>query len=608
MELFRFEKLRPYQSQIINDIRTAISSGRSIIVSAPTGVGKTDAALSAALSVALESNRDIFFLTPKISQHKIAIDVLRGINQKFGLDVKFSDIVGKRNLCTNPDTNGIESESFYKECEKLVKNGKCPYYSAFKNLSGELPEEIIEASNRGHNALFDRCFKYGICAYEANAQIAKYSKVVIADYAHVLNPSIYNSFIRKIAHKLEGSIVIWDEAHNIIDLASRYSSTAISTSAIQNAEKELSKIGSNVDLGYLRFAIEKLAKSKLANIDEAFVEKEDMPLEIRENTGEIEKVLMEKGLEYIEKTKAKHTSLMHIAKFLELWGYSGESFVRIISKSGKRIVLSMVSLYPENIVKVFNEAHANIFMSATLNPLSMYKELFNLTDADAKQYGAPFPKSNKAIFIDGSITTKYESRSILEYKKIAQRISEIKASIPGNIAVFFPSFDVLNSTMRYLSNASVFVQRRSMGSIETERVLEDFRKSSDSMLLGVMGGSLSEGIDYPGNLLKGIVIVGVPLSKPSLETRARINYYDKRFNGKGLEYAYIAPAVVKGIQAAGRAIRSETDKAVIVFMDKRYKWRAYYNTIQGADVYSGDDYISKIREFWSRAQISVMPK
>ncbi|MGC8652059.1 MAG: ATP-dependent DNA helicase [Candidatus Micrarchaeia archaeon] len=608
MELFRFEKQRQYQGQMISDIYAAVSSGRSIIVDAPTGVGKTDAALSAALRAALEKNLNIFFLTPKISQHKIAVEVLLGINEKFGIGIKFSDIVGKRNLCTNPDVNGIESEAFYSQCDRLVKNGRCPFFSAFRNSSGNLPSDVIGAASVGHNQLLNASYDHGLCAYEAATYLAKQSRVIIADYAHILSPSVRSAFLKKTAHRLSDSIVIWDEAHNIIDLASKYTSTSITTSAIDGASRELDKIGSQVDLGYMRFALEKLSGAKLSRQGEAFAEKGDMPKEIMENAEEIEKTLLEQGLEYIEKAKAKRSSLLHLARFINVWKNADESFVRIISRSGRGAKLSVLSLYPESIVSTFKEAHANVFMSATLAPIGMYKELFGLADADAKQYGSAFPPSNKAIFIDDSITTKYESRSVQEYKKIAQRLAEIKEAIPGNMAVFFPSFDVLNSTMRYMRDASIYVQRRSMSNVEAERMLEEFKKSSDSMLLGVMGGSLSEGIDYPNNVLKGVVMVGVPLSKPSLEVNARIGYYDKKFRGKGLEYAYITPAVVKGIQAAGRAVRSETDRAVLVFMDKRYRWRIYYPAMQNAYVYAGRDYISKIKEFWLRAHMSAAPK
>ncbi|MEM0149458.1 MAG: helicase C-terminal domain-containing protein, partial [Candidatus Micrarchaeaceae archaeon] len=350
------------------------------------------------------------------------------------------------------------------------------------------------------------------------------------------------------------------------------------------------------------------AQKKLYNAREAFVLQEDMPEEISSNAEAIVKELDDKGLEYIERSKARRSSILHVARFIGAWKNSSHSSTRILSKEAKSIKLSIISLYPESVAGTLNDSYANIFMSATLTPLRMYKELFGLGDAVVKQYGTSFPMSNKLIFIDDSVTTKYESRTISEYKKIAQKVSEIKRAIPGNIAVFCPSFEMLNSIMRYISDESVYVQRRSMGSVELEGVLEKFNRSSNSILFGVMGGSMSEGIDYKDNVLKGIIIVGVPLSKPSLEISARIEYYNRKFNGRGMEYAYIAPAVIKGIQAAGRAIRSETDKAVIIFMDRRYKWRIYSPAINNDRIKESSDYIGAIRDFWARDQTIVKPK
>ncbi|MGC9190324.1 MAG: ATP-dependent DNA helicase [Candidatus Micrarchaeia archaeon] len=597
MEFFRFDKPRAYQDKAIEDIYDAISSGKSILMSAPTGIGKTDAAISAALRCAMEKGLDIIFLTPKISQHRIVVESLNGVNQKFGLGIKFIDMVGKRNLCTNPDVNMLESEAFYKTCEKLTKSGKCPFFSNFQNIKENMPESVTSASSYGHNELFKKCFESGICAYEATAELSKSAKVVIADYAHVLNPSISKRFLRKIEHKLENSIVIWDEAHNIIEHASRYLSSSISSFGINAASKELAQVGSKIDLGYLQFSLGKLAERKLNNAKESFLQKDDLA-EITNNAEAAIKQLEEAGIEYIEKTKAKRSYLLHIARFIESWISSDESFARIISKSNKAIKVSLVSLYPESAPQIFEEAYANVFMSATLTPLRMYQQFFGISNSVIKQYGTPFPSSNRLVCIDDSVTTKYKSRSIEEYKRIAERISKVKSAIPGRIAVFFPSFEVLNSTLRYMKGVEVHIQHPSMSSAEIETLLSSFKKSSDSMLFGVLGGSLSEGVDYPKNMLKGVIIVGVPLPKPDLEITAKINYYDKKFGGKGVEYAYVTPAVIKGIQAAGRAIRSEKDKATIIFMDKRYRWSTYYPSMQGL-IASGSDYISKIREFWS---------
>ncbi|MGV8171670.1 MAG: helicase C-terminal domain-containing protein, partial [Candidatus Woesearchaeota archaeon] len=111
---------------------------------------------------------------------------------------------------------------------------------------------------------------------------------------------------------------------------------------------------------------------------------------------------------------------------------------------------------------------------------------------------------------------------------------------------------------------------------EKQEFLQNFSgyRSKGAILNAVITGSFAEGIDLPG-ILKAVVIVGLPLQKPDLETKSLIEYYDKKFN-KGWDYGYLFPAFTKTIQAAGRCIRSETDKGVIIFLDERYGWNNYY--------------------------------
>ena len=151
---------------------------------------------------------------------------------------------------------------------------------------------------------------------------------------------------------------------------------------------------------------------------------------------------------------------------------------------------------------------------------------------------------------------------------------------------------------RYMRYEVKFMQRREMASIETEQMIESFKKEDNNLLFAVMGGSLSEGIDYANNAIKGILIVGIPLEKPSLELTAKIEYLDKRFGMKGREYAYLVPGVVKAVQAAGRAIRSESDRAFIVFMDSRYSWRIYRSVISDfMQVEVSEDCVRRVSSF-----------
>ena len=131
-----------------------------------------------------------------------------------------------------------------------------------------------------------------------------------------------------------------------------------------------------------------------------------------------------------------------------------------------------------------------------------------------------------------------------------------------------------------LSNKPLIIQDSGSDMIEVNSQINRFKLMQDegAVLLGVLGGRFAEGIDLPGKELLGVIIVGIPFGTPNLETKALIQYYDYKFN-KGWAYGYEYPALIKSIQAAGRCIRTETDKGIIVFMDNRYKFPKYLNCI-----------------------------
>ncbi len=605
---FRFNKTRTGQDAMMLDIHTALSEGRSIFINAPTGIGKTDASISACIAFASGKDIPIFFLTPKNSQHKVAVEVLSGLRQKYEWGIKYVDLVGKKNLCVNENVNLMEGEPFYKSCEKLMERKKCSYLNAAR-AAESIDRRLIEASMEGHNALFAESSIKGMCAYEVSTKIAKEADFIIADYAHVLNPFTLKAFANKIGHPIKGAILIWDEAHNIINTASSYLGTSLSTQLVERAAKEVSSINSSMDLGYLDYLMKSLSDSKLKNpnVSEVFIEKKDMPRLIPENTDEICAQLDDAGMEYINSAKAKRSALMQISRFIRSMSSQGDSNVIILSRRGKDLRLSSVCLYPADAIIAMKDAYANVFMSGTLLPLDMHKELLCFPDAVSANYQSPFPKENKLCLIDRSVSTEYTHRTLAQYKQIAQNITDIVANVAGNVAVFFPSFEVLNSVRRHMRYEVKFVQKSGMGSFQVEHMISGFKEGENNLLFAVMGGSLSEGIDYPNNIIKGIIIVGIPLEKPSLELMAKTDYLDKRFRMKGREYAYLIPGVVKAVQAAGRAIRSETDRAFIVLMDRRYSWRTYKSIIANfVQVEESDDCAKRIAAFMKAARASNM--
>jgi DNA excision repair protein ERCC-2 len=186
---------------------------------------------------------------------------------------------------------------------------------------------------------------------------------------------------------------------------------------------------------------------------------------------------------------------------------------------------------------------------------------------------------NRLALVVPRTTTKFAQRSDAQFKAIADHCAKIVNAVPGCVALFFPSYqirDTVNNAFGSLCAKTVFLEQPNMTKEQKQDFLERFKKyqHSGAALLGVAAGSFGEGVDLPG-ILKAVIVVGLPLDRPDLETQQLIEYYDQKF-GKGWDYGYTMPALTKTMQNAGRCIRTETDRGVIVFLDERYAWPRYF--------------------------------
>jgi DNA excision repair protein ERCC-2 len=233
---------------------------------------------------------------------------------------------------------------------------------------------------------------------------------------------------------------------------------------------------------------------------------------------------------------------------------------------------------------VFESVHASILMSGTLYPTKMYADILGISEAQAilKEYTSPFPKENRPVVVTNDLTTVFKKRGSKMYTNIAASIVGITDQIKGNLAVFFQSYKMLSDISDLMSpnlKKHIITEGRDMSKQDKDKIhnmLVRSKKEKGTILLGVMGGSLSEGIDYHENVLESVIVVGLPLAPPSLEVTALQNYYTQKFDEeKGLYYGYINTAMNKVMQAMGRCIRSENDRAVVVLMDERFKLDRY---------------------------------
>jgi DNA excision repair protein ERCC-2 len=195
----------------------------------------------------------------------------------------------------------------------------------------------------------------------------------------------------------------------------------------------------------------------------------------------------------------------------------------------------------------------------------------------------PFPAANRRVVIDASIATTYRQRPA-NYDRIAERLADFADSVPGNCLVLFPSYAFLaevTGRMR-LRVKRVLIQRQADSEQERNLLLQALRSAvfGDVLLAAVAGGVFAEGVDYPGEVLKAVAVVGPCLPAVTLEQQLLKDYYDQRFE-RGFEYSYVVPGMTRVIQAAGRLIRSPQDTGVIALFDQRFLQSPYRHYLPG---------------------------
>ncbi|MBS3149207.1 ATP-dependent DNA helicase [Candidatus Woesearchaeota archaeon] len=592
--LFPYKSLREGQDSFIDEVLNAIKTKTNLMVHAPTGIGKTVAVLAPALRYAIDNNLTIFFLTSRHTQHKIVIETLKEIKKIHNEKFLVADFIGKKNMCSVEGITDFSTRDFYDYCNDVVEKNLCNFFdnSKSKKLKYEresLIDEISKINPLHVEEIVNLSKNRSFCGFEISCDIAKNANVIIADYFHVLNEGIRDALFSKINKTLEKSIIIFDESHNLPDRCRDLMTENLSSNTIDYALREAEKFDFLEHVEFIELLnniYAEIAKEKLLlDEDEVIVTKDDI---ISRISKKIDYFKLINDLEHLSeqvREKQRRSFIGSLANFLKAWINQDEGFIRIMKRGyfvNKKpyTLVSYRCLDPSIVIDpILKKAHSSIFMSGTLRPTSMYKDLLGISNTTVKEYKNPFPESNRLNIIVNSVTTKFTKRSELMYQKIADKCSKIMDSVPGNSIIFFPSYDLLNKVSYFIrSNKKIYYEKPNATNEEKMDLLNEFKLSFlvGASLMAVSSGSYGEGIDLPGNLLKCVVVVGLPLAKPDLETKQLVNYYDKKF-GKGMEYGYLFPALIRCIQNAGRCIRSENDKGVVVFLEERFALPYYKN-------------------------------
>ena len=599
-EYFPYDSVRPHQDQFMRTIFDAVEERRSILIEGSNGLGKTISAISACLPTAIEKDLKILYVARTHRQHDRVIEELRAVFKKH--HVSGISIRGRNQMCLNnfAAKNAYDAKSLMEACEMLKAKGRCPYHKAPEEQTYEYLQLQQQLATRPYTAseIQKVCRRRRVCSYELVKAALADVKVVALSYLYVFDPVIRTAFLKNLDSQLQKIILIVDEAHNLPETAIDISSSSLSLFVIKQAEVEAEKY-KNKQIeefaSFLRKEIEIMTEDiggEQIIAPESIIEiiqkhggianPRDYFEQLHEVGSSIRRSLLAEG-------KNPRSYIHGMSEFLLRWldTLGDDSFINVASsyttrENVKTAKLEIVALDPSKVTSpVLSFTYSNIIMSGTLQPLEAYARITRLPENTVQcVVPSPFPKEHILSRVCLGVSTAMEKRTPVMYQTMIKRITEVVQNTPANTGIFAASFGVLNSLIAEELEAALdkplFYERRGMSSKANEKIVADFKACGEgdgAVFMGVQGGRTSEGVDFPGNQMNSVVIVGVPYAEPTPRVKAQINYYEACFPKMGREYGYVLPAMKRASQAAGRPVRMLEDKGAIVFLDYRFATR-----------------------------------
>jgi DNA excision repair protein ERCC-2 len=483
----------------------------------------------------------------------------------------------------------------------------------------------------------------GLCPYEIMSLYAKGSDVVIVNYSHLFSPDFQDAIFAWLEAEPENVTLIIDEAHNLGNAVRAMNARLLTMRMLDLAGRELEKFEGS--LGQARLSESgqaswrregiKIVRTLLPRLKRFLQSREERLAEgealldsdlfrsfLYQGIGDVDESLgyfSEVAVAVAELKLAEgdrenlqgdlEPNLAQVLLFLRDMerGEEDPAFQRKIGVGGgqrRRAWMAVNNVDPAPVIRrMTDHVHATIMLSGTFSPLEAYELYFLAEEGRAEKLSLPnpFPKENRLLIASEKATTELEKREEAENRReMEEHIRSLIEIVPGNVAVFFTSYPLMNS-YKHLCQASarksgkrLCIEPRSAE--EVPEVLEEFFSLAGrqgGVLLGVCGGKLAEGIDYRGEALIGVAVVGLPLAVYD-DIQKEINaYYTRKYGkAKGMLIAYTLPAMNRGLQAAGRVIRAESERGVLLFCDRRF----------------GNDGLGGVRRFlpgWVREELMV---
>jgi DNA excision repair protein ERCC-2 len=560
---FPHAQFRTGQRTLAESAFKAARLGRCLMAQAPTGIGKTIGTIFPLLKACPVQELDkLFFLTAKSSGRALALDAVGTLRTSDpAMRLRVIELCARDKVCEHPD--------------KACHGDSCPLAQGFYDRLPAARDAAVERPTLTKEALREVAAEHRVCPYYLSQEMARWSDVVVGDYNYFFDTGGLLHGLT-LANQWRVAALV-DEAHNLLDRA-RAMYTAELAQADFRAVRTQAPTSLKKPFDRLHRAWNALGKAQsepyevLAEVPPTFI------TALQEAASAVTDLLADEPTALNADAMRFYFDALHFSHLLESFGPHSLFDVSIdVGLSGgtrRNAVLCVRNVVPAPFLKPrFEATRATVLFSATLTPQHFYADTLGLPDDTAWiDVDAPFSAEQLDVRVVRDISTRYQHRRE-SVAPIAELIASQYEVMPGNYLAFFSSFEYLEQVASAFEAAHghvpMWAQSRRMTEADRDAFLARFEPGGQGIGFAVLGGAFAEGIDLPGDLLIGafIATLGLPqFNRVNEEVRRRM---DETF-GEGYDYTYLFPGIRKVVQAAGRVIRTTSDRGSIHLIDDRF--------------------------------------
>lgn len=593
---FPHPSFRQGQRSLAEGVFKVARAGRCLLAEAPTGIGKTMATLFGGLKALPEQKVDkVFFLTAKTTGRQLALGALKTLHLASAPALRSLELVARDKSCEHPD--------------KACYGGSCPLARGFYDRLAAARQAAVDQARHGplnREVLRTVAQDHRVCPYYLGQEMARWADVVVGDYNHWFD---LHAMLYALTQAQGWQVnLLVDEAHNLVARAREMYSAELHQHSLGAARAAVRTTGPNTlkrKLGGLNRTWAKLTEaatgpchewpalpddwltalqSAVAAIAEYLSEQEDgLGIAV---AGEDDLLLAYEGRVdpvpaalrtfYLEALQFCRVAELFDAHALCDLTCSDAPVPRKDRSPRGLSTLNLRNVVPApHLAARWAAAHSATLFSGTLQPMGHVRMLLGLPENTALlTVESPFAAEQLRVEVAHRISTRYADRAGSLTALVAIMANQFN-SHPGNYLAFFSSHAYLQQVAQAFQETHpgipVWLQERGMSEPSQQAFLDRFTESGRGIGFAVLGGSFGEGIDLPGGRLIGafIATMGLPQVNPVNE-RMRKRLDELGTYGDGYNAVYLYPGLQKVVQAAGRVIRTTTDRGTLHLMDERY--------------------------------------